>query len=67
MTRKNERLLGVIDTPEEHNQALFELGILDDDDDYQLYVEQEKLWSELECEDIELIWKYTKPPTFWFS
>lgn len=38
-------MLGVIDTESEHNLVLFELGILDDMDDWNLFKQQEKLFD----------------------
>lgn len=31
-----------VDSRAEHNQVLMELGLLDDDDDYQLYLKQQE-------------------------
>ena len=49
-----------INTREEHNQVLFDLGLLDDDDDWPLYCKlQEKLEDDI---DIKTYWKYVIKP-----
>lgn len=46
-----------INTDTEHNQVLFELGLLDDDDDYQLFRKMQNFESEFEI-DLETWNKY---------
>lgn len=50
---KNKRF---INSKDEHNKVLFELGLLDDDDDYQLFL---KMPDDTEGIDTETYLKYT--------
>lgn len=45
-----------INSKDEHNKVLFELGLLDDDDDYQLFL---KMPDDTEGIDTETYLKYT--------
>lgn len=48
-----------IDTKEEHNKVLFDLRLLDDDDDYELF---RKLPDDTEEIDVDTYLKYVLPP-----
>ena len=52
-----------IDSQKEHNQILYELGILDDEEDWQLFqrMQREHL-DDLDIDDLDLWWKYMVPP-----
>lgn len=52
----------VIDNEKEHHQVLYELGLLDDDDNYQLFLQQERELREHEP-DIDTWMQYTKKRT----
>lgn len=47
-----------IDTNAEHNQVLYELGILDDDEDWNLYCKMQDEFTEHEI-DLDTWCKYT--------
>ena len=48
-----------IDSDEEYIQALYELSLLDDDDDWELYKQQERLHIDNDI-DVETYLKYVK-------
>lgn len=51
-------IINTLNSKEEHNQVLFELGLLDDMDDWELYQKQEQ---ELDVDiDNETYWKWVK-------
>jgi hypothetical protein len=47
----------IVDNQEEHNKILFELGLLDDEEDWDLYQKQEKIFDDI---DEESYIKYTR-------
>ena len=48
---------------EEHNQILYELGILDDEEDWPLFQKmQREHLDDLDIDDIDLWWKYMVYP-----
>jgi hypothetical protein len=49
----------IIDDDSEHHRILFELGLLDDDDDWKLFQEQERQYEENLTDD-ETVAKYFK-------
>ena len=52
-----------IDSQKEHNQILYELGILDDEEDWPLF--QQMQWEhldDLDIDDLDLWWKYMVYP-----
>ncbi len=46
LIKKEKENLKVIDSEKEHNEVLFQLGILDDMEDWQLYQRQEDRFME---------------------
>ena len=52
-----------IDSQKEHNQILYELGILDDEEDWPLFqrMQREHL-DDLDIDDLDLWWKYMVIP-----
>ena len=47
----------------EHNQILYELGILDDEEDWPLFQKmQREHLDDLDIDDIDLWWKYMVYP-----
>lgn len=50
----------VIDDEKEHHKVLYELGLLDDDDNWPLYQLQEREFSALDPDDLETWFKYVK-------
>ena len=53
-----------IDSDEEYIQALYELSLLDDDDDWELYKQQERLHIENDI-DVKTYLKYVKVSLWW--
>ena len=53
-----------IDSDEEYIQALYELSLLDDDDDWELYKQQERLHIENDI-DVETYLKNVKVSLWW--
>lgn len=52
-----------IDNEKEHNQILYELGILDDEEDWALFQKmQREHLDDLDIDDIDLWWKYMVYP-----
>ena len=52
-----------IDDDKEHNQILYELGILDDEEDWPLFQKmQREHLDDLDIDDIDLWWKYMVYP-----
>jgi hypothetical protein len=40
-----QKEISTIDSPDEHNKVLLELGLLDDLEDWRLYQEQERIFN----------------------
>jgi len=59
--KKGTKKVKFIDNEEEHNKVLFELGILDDEEDWTLYQEQEKHADEENSIDDDTYTKYVSP------
>ena len=52
-----------IDSQKEHNQILYELGILDDEEDWPLFQQmQREHLDDLDIDDLDLWWKYMVTP-----
>jgi hypothetical protein len=52
-----------IDSQKEHNQILYELGILDDEEDWPLFQQmQREHLDDLDIDDLDLWWKYMVIP-----
>jgi len=52
--------MGKLMTKEEYNEILAELGILDDEEDWELYKKQEKRYEPVTEEEYSLWAKYLK-------